>query len=178
MKRLERRPVNDPERCMSATCRQALAVRAMLEQVWDETTAFQGITLRPDDKPSRGQCGVSSVWLARFFAEQNLRAQVAEGFVSLKGGCSEDGHVWVNLETAAGPLIVDVASDQWGQLGSIVHVGQYNAGHGDVGKYNLETLLDPLNVPRRKLMKRYGLLDQKVQALPRRKQVKPPRSHM
>ena len=31
MKRLERIPVNDPERCMSATIQQALAVRAMLE---------------------------------------------------------------------------------------------------------------------------------------------------
>lgn len=148
--------------------RHALATRAMLERVWDETTAFQGITLRPDDVPSRDQCGVSTLWLARHLLDQGVETRFVEGKIHLLSGNGDD-HVWVEARLNDTPTVIDLTSDQYQSiLGTSVHMGQYGSEADTIGRYTPEQYLDPYDVPRRKLMARYALLEQKIAMLPRR----------
>lgn len=152
--------------------RHALATRAMLERVWDETTAFQGITLHPDDVPSRGQCGVSSLWLARHLAAQGVDARFVEGKIHLLSGEGDD-HVWVEVQSNSTPTVIDLTSDQYRSiLGTSVHTGQYGSETDTIGRYTPEQSFDPGDVPRRKLLARFALLEQKIATLPRRHQVR------
>jgi hypothetical protein len=167
MVRSESIPKNTPERGVPALFRAALQTRRILERAWDGGTAYQGITLSPDDVPSRGQCGVSSVWAARqLLTNLGVNAQFTEGKIHL--GDHTDDHVWVEVhDVAEVPLVVDVTSDQYQSLhGTTVHVGQY----GDDPGVSYEPIdhFDPYDIPRKKLMARYALLEQNIARLPRR----------
>ena len=146
----------------------ALHARFMLERVWDDETAYQGITLMPNDVASRGQCGVSSLWLARYLDRHGATVNFAEGTLHLDG--ETYGHVWTEARRSGiGAQVLDLASDQYQSLnGNRIHIGMYGQ-HGDsVGLYDNQTLFHPNAVPRRKLLARYALLEQKIAKLPRR----------
>jgi hypothetical protein len=148
--------------------RQALHARGMLEHVWDDQTAFQGVLpLKPEDVVSRGQCGVSSIWFARYLHGLGCQALIVEGKIILGNG-EKDDHVWVQAEPTGLKLDVDITSDQYRTLfGTKVHVGQTGKGEsGDPVQYAPEMSFDPFDVPRKKLMGRYALLENKVNKLP------------
>jgi hypothetical protein len=154
--------------------RQSMAARAMLERVWDDRTAFQGITLQPDDVPSRGQCGVSSVWYARHLEAQGIDARVTEGKIYVRRFETGDDHVWVEVhDVTETPLIIDLTSDQYRTpFGATVHMGTYDNSDGIVGKYTPEVQFLPYEVPRKKLMARFALMQENIAHLPRRQQLR------
>ena len=160
------------ERRTGEVFRHAMAARAMLERAWSAETAFQGITLTEDDVVSRGQCGVSSLWLARHFDAQGLDASFTEGKIHLLSG-EGDEHVWVEVRGVADePLVVDLTSDQYRSvLGASVHMGMYADSHETIGRYTPERRLSPDTVPRSKLLARYAILEQNIARLPRRHRV-------
>jgi hypothetical protein len=170
MPKIEAIPLNDPERSLPALFRHAFAARTMLEKVWDDETAFQGIKLQPEDTPSRGQCGVSSVWFSRHLARQGVTAYFTEGLIAINDFTDE--HVWVEVRgLGPEPYVADITSDQYRTMhGTAVHVGHY--GDELVCDYRPQEHFDPYNIPHKKLMARYALLESKIARLPRRHQLK------
>lgn len=142
---------------------QALRARHQLESAWSSETAYQGITLTPGDPQSRGQCGVSSLWLARTLLAKGYNAQFAEG--TLNTGSQEEDFVWVHLEAPSGEtLVADVTSDQFQTVhGTGVHVGGYRSGPGIIGSYLLQRTFHPYEVPRKKLLRRFDILERNLQ---------------
>ena len=159
----------EPARRPGELFRQAVAARAMLEQAWDSSTAYQGITLTDQDPASRGQCGVSSVWFGRFLQNQGVETRFVEGKIYVKNKEGDD-HVWVEvLGISEQPILVDLTSDQYATIfGSTVHMGQYGDSDQVVGRYTPEQHFDPSHLPHKKLMARFALLEQNIAALPRR----------
>jgi hypothetical protein len=149
----------------------ALAARQMLEHAWDERTAFQGITLLDSDVPSRGQCGVSSLWLARYLTRQGYDAHYTEGIIHIPNDMNNE-HAWVEVRNAAEtPIVVDPTSDQYQTpWGSSVHVGVY-ASEGIIGHYTRDHYHDTFSIPHKRLMARFAILEENIARLPRRKQL-------
>lgn len=169
MQRFEAIPSLPPGERMGALFNQAVAARALLERAWDHSTAFQGIELLPTDTPSRGQCGVSGLWYSSFLVDQSVNARLVEGkiYVANKAG---DDHVWVEVDGIADePLVVDLTSDQYQTVfGTKVHVGTYADSTATVGRYTPEASFHPYNVPMRKLLARYALLEENITQVPKR----------
>lgn len=165
MPKLEQIPKHDPERGVPILLQHVLAARRLLEHTWDDKTAFQGITLTPEDKIPRGQCAVSSVYLARQLTQAGATAFYTEGKIHLDG--KTDDHVWVEVRgVAEHPLIADVTPDQYQNiLGTTVHVGPYGEKPGVV--YEPTEYCEPYDIPHKKLMARYVLLEQKISRLQR-----------
>ena len=144
----------------------AFATRRLLEEAWSDETAFQGIELTPGDVASRGQCGVSSLWICRQLSEQGLDAMYVEGGMPVNSWADE--HVWAEVIVGGRPIIIDLASDQYSNpLGSRVHVGEYS--DETFGRYEPSERFDPNNIPRKKLLARYAILESNISNLPRRK---------
>ena len=138
--------------------------RRRLERVWSHETAHHSVVHQEGEPISRGQCGVSSVWLARRLLEHDYQAQVAEGTIEMDD--LHEGFVWVHVTRPnAEPWVVDITSDQFSSMhGVAAHVGGYDCGPGTIGSYALSELFDPYANMHRKLIRRYALLEQRVRA--------------
>jgi hypothetical protein len=144
----------------------ALAARLMLERAWSPETAYQGITLTPEDIPSRGQCGVTSLWVARFLVERRgVEAYFVEGISHIDG--REEDFVWAEARAPNhAPQALDLTSDQFRTLrGTMVHVGEYETS-GTVGFYEPKLYFDPFAVPHRKMLARFAIFEANIAALP------------
>jgi hypothetical protein len=152
--------------------RHGLAARSLLERAWDSSTAYQGITLQLDDPASRGQCGVSSLWLAQYLEAQGLNALFTEGAIHLRDNAGDD-HVWVEVQDIASePLVLDITSDQYGSvLGTPVHLGTYSDSTETIGHYTVVDQFRPHEVPRKKLLARFALLQERITHVPRKYQL-------
>ena len=135
------------------------AARRLLEYAWNEQTAFQGIVLQPDDPPSRGQCGVSSLWFARQLQQRGVEASFVDGTIHILSGKSDD-HCWVQVDyPLAEPTVIDLTSDQYPSPHKAPwSISAYDALHGDIGKYTPEQIYKPNEIPHRKLLAREALL--------------------
>lgn len=148
----------------------AVGARSRLEAVWDGTTALQGLEVKPNDPISRGQCGVASLWIARELADYGCDAVFVEGAIllDLAGVTVPDQHCWVEvgLPGDEAKRIVDVTADQYGTLdGSIVFVG-ISASEDSPQCYvrDSEHVHDPYDIPHRKLLARYTILEARMRA--------------
>ena len=144
---------------------EAVRARQLLERAWSKETAYQGITLMSDDPVSRGQCGVSSMWLARQLLSIGYDARFAEG--TLYTGDAVEECVWVHVNQLEGSAqVVDITSDQFQTVhGSRVHVGEYDSGPGAIGSYVLQADFHPYKIPRKKLLHRYDILQGNLRQL-------------
>lgn len=145
---------------LSAVANVAIAARPLLETYgWSPETAFQGITVTEEDVASRGQCGVSSLWVARHLRDKGAEAYFTEGRIQVDQ--LNEPFVWVEVRRPDGPpIVVDVTSDQYQSTnGALVHVGRYNSGQGTIGHYDPEQWFDPYNMPHRKLLGRFAILE-------------------
>jgi len=144
----------------------AMDARRLLEHAWSDATAHHSVEPSPDNPPSRGQCGVSSVWLARKLITLGYDAQVAEGTLEMDG--LDEGFVWVHVARGDElPWVADVTCDQFGSINRTpVHVGEYNSGPGLIGAYAMSELFDPYANMHRKLMRRFAILEENIRVLP------------
>lgn len=140
----------------------ALQARGLLESAWSAETAFQGIELQPHDMASRGQCGVSSLWLARHLWNQGVDAYFTEGKIHLDE--LQEDFVWVEVRRPGLlSLVADLASDQFQTPNrTAVHIGTYNCGPGTIGCYEPLTHFAPYEIPRRKLLARFAILEKNI----------------
>jgi hypothetical protein len=80
--------------------------RALLFQGWSPATAIDR---------SRGQCGVSSVWLGRVLAQDfSISSTFCHGRVDVSGNTVEDlaDHCWLEISGAGDDFILDLTCNQ------------------------------------------------------------------
>jgi hypothetical protein len=145
----------------------AMNVRRVLEYAWSDATAHHSVVPDPAKAPARGNCGVSSVYLARQLVWRGYDAQVADGVLGLDG--LDEGFVWVHVNVGEDSAwVADVSCDQFKSINrSPVHVGEYDSGPGLIGAYAIQELFDPYANVHRKPMRRYAILEENIAALPR-----------
>jgi hypothetical protein len=91
--------------------------RLHLQQGWSVETLHPAYRAEPaGGPPSRGQCGVSSVWLARKLRDVGLEATYCYGRMSFEdpAAVAVDHHCWLEIGDVNddGRLVIDVTSDQ------------------------------------------------------------------
>ena len=80
-------------------------------------------------------------------------------------GLNEE-HVWVEVRLGL-VAVADLTSDQYMTTNRTrVHVGVYNSGPGTIGSYEPLERFDPYQVPRKKLLARYAILEANIASLP------------
>ncbi|MFI8292194.1 transglutaminase domain-containing protein [Streptomyces sp. NPDC085614] len=88
--------------------------RHRLEAAWSLTTAHPSYAREP--LSSKGQCGVSSVWLARLLRKRRIEATYCYGRLSFDdpGISSVDHHCWLEIGSPndAARQVVDLTCDQ------------------------------------------------------------------
>jgi hypothetical protein len=144
----------------------------MLERVWSEQTAHHSVRpLSPGVPESRGQCGVSSVFTARYLRLRGYSDfSFAEGTLIL-GETREEEFCWAENKNPELAVVVDITSDQFAtQWGSKVYTGLEDApnplgGFYDDMRFRATERFDPFDIPRRKLMGRYAILMAGVESL-------------
>jgi hypothetical protein len=138
----------------------------VLERAWDEDTAYQGIELADDDPVSRGQCGVSSLWFARYLANLGIAAQYVEGSIRYADFDDPVEMVWVEVRAGGKVKRVDLTNNQYPSL--------YRSGwsiddvthDGTTVSYLESERHSPDNIPHRRLLGRYAILEARVNDLP------------
>jgi hypothetical protein len=96
-------------------------LRQDLERAWDRVTRYHRTHVGPDDPMSKGQCGVSSAYLASILTSRGYTVLFCEGDVYFPDGIEPiTNHCWVKLpHFLAGNkevtnLIIDLTADQSG----------------------------------------------------------------
>lgn len=92
--------------------------RKRLEAAWSDETKHPGYADHdgPTPTPSRGQCGVSSVWLAlEIYNKYEVAPTYCYGKLSVEGaGSSVDHHCWLEIGDREDPdrVVIDLTCDQ------------------------------------------------------------------
>jgi hypothetical protein len=92
-------------------------LRNSMENIWSETTRYHSTTFHHNDHKSKGQCGVSSMYLAKHLQEQGYDVRFCEGNVSFDGRNQIENHCWLkllNYGSQKDTVIVDITADQNG----------------------------------------------------------------
>jgi hypothetical protein len=91
-------------------------IRRHLEPVWDRRTRYGKYEYSGADRESRGQCGVTSAYLARAIDRIGWHATIGRGDLSFDSGLPPIlNHCWVEVDMLdTDPLIIDLTPDQTG----------------------------------------------------------------
>jgi hypothetical protein len=89
-------------------------LRGSLENVWSDETRYHGTILHGNDHPSKGQCGVSSMYLAKHLQSEGYDVKFCEGNVFFEDGTSILNHCWIKLRKKNTDYIIDITADQNG----------------------------------------------------------------
>jgi len=102
-------------------------LRADLEQAWNRLTRYHRVTVTPDDPVSKGQCGVTSAYIARELSRQGHEVLFCEGDVYFPDGVQPiRNHCWVKIprfahaEREIRDLIIDLTADQSGFVEPVI----------------------------------------------------------
>ena len=102
-------------------------LRRDLEKAWNNLTRYHRTTVSPDDSISKGQCGVTSAFIARELHRKGFHALFCEGDVIFPRPTNPiRNHCWVRIprfpsgQTEIEDLIIDLTSDQSGFAESVI----------------------------------------------------------
>lgn len=105
---------------------QLRRLRGILENAWSDQTRYRATPFRPSDPQSKGQCGVTSAYLARLLSRKGgLEVFFCQGRVTFPG-CTPpiNDHCWLALRPPGAGLsaeiLVDLTADQTGFSRDIV----------------------------------------------------------
>ena len=94
------------------------AIREELEGVWNEKTRYHGTIVDRNSYISKGQCGVSSLLLARILEKRGYEVKFCEGnAIFPKSNQSILNHCWIkviNYNKRKENVIIDITADQNG----------------------------------------------------------------
>lgn len=94
------------------------AIRQELEGVWNEKTRYHGTIIDTNSYISKGQCGVSSLLLARILEKRGYEVKFCEGdAIFPKDKQSIINHCWIkviNYNKRKENVIIDITADQNG----------------------------------------------------------------
>ncbi|KAI4452199.1 hypothetical protein C823_006781 [Eubacterium plexicaudatum ASF492] len=86
-----------------------------MESVWCDETRYHGTVFTDKDKNSKGQCGVSSFYLAKLLEEKNYKVLFCEGDAYFPSSQPIIEHCWIKLLMCKNKdLIIDITADQSG----------------------------------------------------------------
>lgn len=95
--------------------------RRDLEQAWDDMTRYHRTHFGENDPVSKGQCGVSSAYLASVLTRKNYKVKFCEGTANFPNGVEPiRNHCWIKIPQfehggrISRDLIVDLTADQTG----------------------------------------------------------------
>ena len=100
-------------------------IRSDLEKIWDDKTRYHRTDITNEHRPSKGQCGVSSLYLARKLKKQGYSARFCEGDANFekKDDTSIKNHCWVLLKNYRNrdiDVVIDLTADQNGYSQKII----------------------------------------------------------
>jgi hypothetical protein len=102
-------------------------IRLGFEKAWDEATAYRPSMVQQGDPISKGQCGVTSAYMARLIQKQGREVYYCEGDVTFADGTNSIiNHCWLRIPNYESNgkqlknLIIDLTSDQSGYSESVI----------------------------------------------------------
>ncbi len=133
-------------------------LRDSLEKVWNEETRYPGTNFQSSDYPSKGQCGVSSMHLARYLQSRGYEVKFCEGNVYFpEGKTSIMNHCWiklVNYYQNGKNAIIDITADQNGHRQGVIFKSEGDltlegiryetSSEGSVNEVGVEHLIERL----------------------------------
>ena len=142
--------------------------RSELEEAWDEETRYQGASYSSSDPISKGQCGVTSAYLAQQYSKEGRKVYYCEGKVRFPNdSLSIDHHCWLRIpelndgDTKLINLIIDLTADQNGFSEAIVF--DTNDNLMERGIFYESISERPLSeVPKQRLINRIKILEERL----------------
>jgi len=130
-----------------AWLKQLLEYRLRLEDAWSAETIHPGYTAGDGPSPaSRGQCGVTSVWLAlELYSKHAIDATYCYGTLTLEGVRSNvDHHCWLEIGERTDParMVIDLTCDQAEGLEDPVLCKRYDELLADGIRYDARSRLN------------------------------------
>jgi hypothetical protein len=144
------------------------ALRSELEHAWDSLTRYHRVTVEPNDPISKGQCGVTSAYIARELSRQGHDVLFCEGDVLFPAPVKPiRNHCWVTVPRFRSGakevenLIIDLTADQSGfEEPVICEPEQALIGRGI--RYQLARQVEPREAQAGHLAERLGTLHQRL----------------
>jgi len=133
-------------------------LRGSLEVVWNDITRYHGTNFHSSDHPSKGQCGVSSLHLAKHLQSRGYNVKFCEGNVHFpEDEKSIYNHCWIKLLNYGNEgviVIIDITADQNGYEEKVIFKNEkdlisQNIRYESISEYNVnevgvEHLIDRL----------------------------------
>lgn len=140
-------------------------IRTELEKIWNENTRYHGTELT-NLRPSKGQCGVSSLHLARKLNNQGLSVLFCEGDVIFmkKPDTSIFNHCWVLLKDygrRGKDVIIDLTADQNGYSQKIIFKTIDDLKKQQI-KYEAKSEKNPIEIDVEHLITRLDYLEKEL----------------
>ncbi|MGW3862837.1 hypothetical protein ACWEDZ_15270 [Streptomyces sp. NPDC005047] len=138
--------------------------RSRLEAAWSVKTTHPSYALEP--LSSKGQCGVSSVWLARRLRQQEIEATYCYGSLRFDDRTisSVDHHCWIEVGSPhdAARLVVDLTVDQADGFEEKVICRRFDELTGDGIHYRPTNRLSVDDLPNDRVWSRYTRLEESM----------------
>lgn len=147
-------------------------MRYDLELAWSDETRYSRTVVNVSDNPSKGQCGVSSLLLAKLLEKRGYYVLFCEGNALFpreeKGNdTSIFGHCWVRIRNYRGgtnDAIIDLTADQNGGAQKVIFKTT-----SELEKLNIQYIESQINQPKKPrdvavshLIDRLSLLEEKL----------------
>ncbi|MFF4827960.1 hypothetical protein ACFY20_34235 [Streptomyces sp. NPDC001312] len=156
--RVAQRPALDPA--------ELRRYRDWLEAVWSLSTAHPSYALEP--LSSKGQCGVSSVWLARRLRQREIEATYCYGRLRFTDPLisSVDHHCWLEIGPPSDPArqVIDLTCDQADGFKEKVICRRHDELEDDGIRYEPVTRLTVDDLPSDRVWPRYTRLEESMRA--------------
>jgi hypothetical protein len=146
-------------------------IRNRLEKIWGENTRYHGIDINANYRISKGQCGVSSLHLARQLVNKGYNALFCEGdaIFPKKKESNEDNsiynHCWVKVHDYnqhSKDVIIDITADQNGYSQKIIFKEEDELIKQHFS-YNAKAQSDPADINVEHLIQRLEYLEEVLQ---------------
>lgn len=146
-------------------------IRIDLEKIWDDKTRYHGTVLTDLQHPSKGQCGVSSLHLAKKLKRQGYLVKFCEGDAIFENNDSVSitNHCWVvvnNYGNRGKDVVIDLTADQNGYSQKIIFKTKEELNKQRI-KYNAKSEKDPDNINVEHLLQRLEYLERELDIITR-----------
>jgi hypothetical protein len=140
-------------------------VRNELEHAWDELTRYHRTDFSANDPISKGQCGVTSVYIAKIFNKYDVRFCEGDAIFSDRSN-SIFNHCWVKIIKFCDGmenLIIDLTADQSGHNESVICESDINLRKRGIF-YNAVREVNPMDEVKRtrSLSERLEILSKRI----------------
>lgn len=140
-------------------------IRYELESLWDLKTVYHRTIIEEGNSISKGQCGVTSLWLSRVLANKGYKTMFCEGdLVFANEKYSIYNHCWVEILNDFNydlKIIIDLTADQNGYPDKIIF-NTFKTLKSNNIIYILKSKSYPYNIKIEHLLNRTEYLDKKI----------------